>query len=529
MSDKITLKSFPFDYQEVLNEESGKMEPDREYNAEIYKRYFAKFLSNGVYFGDYKGYKENSMKVSLDVGLTIKVARGAGIIEGADYENEDEQLFTVERPATGNRIDRVIVRLDNTLAERNTYLLIKEGQGETPAELQRDENIYEICLAEITVKSTTNITEQDIKDTRLDKDLCGMVNSLITVDGEELYQRFQEYVDTVTENLVRKDQASTINGDLIVNSIKDKDNKSLSTEDFTTLEKEKLKNIAAEATKTIVDTILSNTSTNPVQNKVIKTQIDSIINTLNGKASTNVATNSTNGLMSSTDKEKLNGLPTRALSLTGGTLEGNLYTKYINSQGSNINTVGGNFYTEGGKIDCGNIGCDDIDCGNIDCFDINARHLKSYETYSDNLVYDKNPNMYITTAGNIRRTTQFSSKRYKESIDDIKEKELNPENLYSLPVRQFKYKKKYQPEKESIRYNKLVPGLIAEEVEKIYPIAVDYEVDENGNKIVENWNERYIIPGMLKLIQNHKRQLDGQKKVIEELKERINKLEAKED
>lgn len=217
MAEEKILNSFPFDYSMVLNEESSQMEPDREYDAERYRKYFAKFLSNGVYFGKYKNYGENSMKVSLDEGLTISVETGAGIIEGADFENEEKMLFTLERPTSGKRIDRVIVKLDKTLAVRETQLYVKAGIGTTPAALQRDDNIYEICLAEITVNSTSNITENDIKDTRLDNELCGLVNSLISVDGKEIYQKFQEYIDTVTENLVRKDQDNIINGTLKAN------------------------------------------------------------------------------------------------------------------------------------------------------------------------------------------------------------------------------------------------------------------------------------------------------------------------
>lgn len=217
MSNIVTLESFPFDSMKILNEESGQMEPDRSYEAEIFRKYFAKFLSNGVYFGDYRGYKENSMKVTVDGGLNIRVGTGAGMLEGADFELENEQVFTLERPITGNRIDRVIVKLDKTLAVRKTQLYIKEGNNTNPAILQRDENIYEICLAEVTVKSTTNITESDIKDTRLDNKLCGIVNSLISVDGKELYERFQQYIDSVTNNLVRKDQDSVILGKITVN------------------------------------------------------------------------------------------------------------------------------------------------------------------------------------------------------------------------------------------------------------------------------------------------------------------------
>lgn len=212
----IELISFPFDSMKVLNEESGKMEGDRKYDARIFQNYFKKFLSNGVYYGHYKNYGENGMKVILDGGLTIKIKKGAGIVEGADFELEQDALITLERPATGERIDRIVIKKDSSLSARNTVMYVKQGTGTTPATLERNENIYEICIAEIKVKSTTNITETDITDTRLDKTLCGIVNSLISVDGEEIYTQFQEYIDSVTDNLVRKDQDNVITGKVIV-------------------------------------------------------------------------------------------------------------------------------------------------------------------------------------------------------------------------------------------------------------------------------------------------------------------------
>lgn len=247
MAGEITLKSFPFDSMEVLNSESGQMEPDRLYEAEVFRKYFAKFLSNGVYFGLYKNYGEDSMKVVSDGGLNIRISKGAGIIEGADYENENEQVLTLERPTTGDRIDRVVIRFDKTLANRNTFLLIKEGNDMAPATLQRDNNIYEICIAEVLVKSTTNVTEADITDTRLDKSLCGIVNSLISVDGEELYQNFQNYIDEVIENLVRKDQDIIIEGNIVAKSIKQSDGKTFSSNDFSNTYKSKLDGIANNA------------------------------------------------------------------------------------------------------------------------------------------------------------------------------------------------------------------------------------------------------------------------------------------
>ena len=256
MAGEITLKSFPFDSMDVLNTESSQMEPDRLYAAEIFRKYFAKFLSNGVYFGNYKNYGENSMKVTADGGLKIRVAKGAGLIEGADFENEQERVFTLERPVSGNRVDRVVVKFDTTLAVRETQIYVKSGTGETPALLERDENIYEICLAEVTVKATTNITAADVVDKRIDSELCGIVNSLITVDGEELYQKFQDYIDTVTENLVRKDQEN-----VTISGIFQDANGGTSENNFTDEYKNKLDGIEEQANKTVINNTLTSTST----------------------------------------------------------------------------------------------------------------------------------------------------------------------------------------------------------------------------------------------------------------------------
>lgn len=65
----------------------------------------------------------------------------------------------------------------------------------------------------------------------------------------------------------------------------------------------KLNGIAEGANKTIVDSTLSSTSTNPVQNKVINSNLTTINSELNKKATKNVATTSADGLMSAADKK----------------------------------------------------------------------------------------------------------------------------------------------------------------------------------------------------------------------------------
>lgn len=74
--------------------------------------------------------------------------------------------------------------------------------------------------------------------------------------------------------------------------------KGLSTNDYTTAEKNKLAGIATGANKTTVDSVLSSTSTNPVQNKVVNTA-------LNGKANSSHKHNSAD--INSLDAAKLTG------------------------------------------------------------------------------------------------------------------------------------------------------------------------------------------------------------------------------
>ena len=70
-------------------------------------------------------------------------------------------------------------------------------------------------------------------------------------------------------------------------------------------DKSKLDNIAAGANKTTVDAALSTTSTNPVQNNVVKAALDGKSDSSHTHAA---ATTSVAGFMSTTDKSKLDGI-----------------------------------------------------------------------------------------------------------------------------------------------------------------------------------------------------------------------------
>ena len=107
----------------------------------------------------------------------------------------------------------------------------------------------------------------------------------------------------------------------------------------------------------------------------------------------------------------------------------------------------------------------------------------------------------FATGGRIARSTA-SSQRYKENITDLwSVPELDPKKLLQVPVRAFTYKENYL--KNDDRTGVLIPGLIAEEVDAIYPLAADYA---DGN--VENINDRAILINLLALVQDLYKEID---------------------
>lgn len=104
-----------------------------------------------------------------------------------------------------------------------------------------------------------------------------------------------------------------------------------------------------------------------------------------------------------------------------------------------------------------------------------------------------------------------SSKAFKHDIKPVENAELDPTHLYDIEVVQFKYNNDYLDESDQ-RYGMDCIGFIAEQVNEVYPIAADRETGEP-----RNWEMRYIIPPMLALIQQHKKEIDELKEKLERI------------
>lgn len=120
--------------------------------------------------------------------------------------------------------------------------------------------------------------------------------------------------------------------------------------------------------------------------------------------------------------------------------------------------------------------------------------------------------LVVNTRGVI--TTASSSERYKENIKPVEDAVLDPSGLYDVQVCQYNYKPEYKD-------NELVSGtqigVIAEDLDKHYPNAVIY--DSEGRP--ESWQDRIMIPAMLKLIQEQKQQLDDLRAEVDALKAKL--------
>ncbi|HBE9404966.1 TPA: hypothetical protein KNH94_000159 [Clostridioides difficile] len=152
--------------------------PDREYLAERFARYFSSFIKNGVFPNP----STNLQVIAIDNNMTIRVRAGFGWINGYFYENTDDLILRLDN-ADGvvNRIDRIVLRLDFRNREIRSH--VKKGNfasSPTAPELQRDEDVYELALADINVNAGfINITQSSITDLRLNKNLCGIVKGTI--------------------------------------------------------------------------------------------------------------------------------------------------------------------------------------------------------------------------------------------------------------------------------------------------------------------------------------------------------------
>ncbi|HDK7165763.1 TPA: hypothetical protein PTV51_002037 [Clostridium botulinum] len=170
---------------------------DRIYKAENYAEYFASFIGNGVFPNP----STNLQVIGTD-RMQVIVKSGKAWINGYLYENTDGLILPVD-VADGvlHRIDKIVLRYD--VVEREIRAKIKKGEFASDPkapQLTRDADMYELGLADIKVNAgSISITQVDITDLRLNKELCGIVHGTIEqVDTTTIFNQYLEWYKNIT-------------------------------------------------------------------------------------------------------------------------------------------------------------------------------------------------------------------------------------------------------------------------------------------------------------------------------------------
>lgn len=148
----------------------GFFNGSNNYGQEELARYFSNIYENGVNITN----SDMGMKVTRYSSTDLKVAIGFSIVNGYYLYQDVIKTITVDKDATYNRIDRVVVRLD--VSNMTVSIELKQGTASskpTAPSLTRTSSVYELSLAQIYVDSSNGI--KSVTDERYDSNLCGAI------------------------------------------------------------------------------------------------------------------------------------------------------------------------------------------------------------------------------------------------------------------------------------------------------------------------------------------------------------------
>ncbi|MCR8704189.1 hypothetical protein [Weissella cibaria] len=157
--------------------------PDVAYDQTNWTQYFGALYRSGVFMPIGEALK---IKASTNGGMRVRVSDGMALANGYLYVNDTESDLQIPIASTlQDRVDSVAIKLN--LNEYTFQLVYKQSD----VSVNREGNVYEIQLAQITVPMNANtITAANIKDTRGIDGLGGYASPFekVSVSGlEEQY------------------------------------------------------------------------------------------------------------------------------------------------------------------------------------------------------------------------------------------------------------------------------------------------------------------------------------------------------
>lgn len=177
---------------------SGFFNGDDEYGQDEFNRYFENLFESGV--GMHADGSLHLAVTPMEGG--IHLSPGFAIVKGFYFYNDSDLEMAVSPDSNYARIDRLVLRLN--VLTGPVQPLIKSGTaGSSPTVpgLQRDDSVYELSLARLTVQPSGAVT---VADDRFDPGLCGVIRPR---NLSELKAMTEEYERKWDEWFVRQQAA----------------------------------------------------------------------------------------------------------------------------------------------------------------------------------------------------------------------------------------------------------------------------------------------------------------------------------
>lgn len=171
-----TLKTFRGGF---YNNKKVNGNDDRVYTAEDIRKPYDTVFTDGIQ-PDADGTAGETLKVTSAGGMEISVSVGNAKLGGAWFENTGAYNIVLDTASNIVRYDCVIIRNDDSEDVREPSIYIKSlNSAPTEADLTRNSDIYEICVAYIVVPAlATSISDADIVDTREHGKLCNVMSGV---------------------------------------------------------------------------------------------------------------------------------------------------------------------------------------------------------------------------------------------------------------------------------------------------------------------------------------------------------------
>ena len=180
------INAFPFNSRITGFDADGMPQYDRASSAEEFARLLASFLRSGVFGAE-------MCEVVADGGMYAAVGTGNAMLDGRYVYIETPERVLFDPAGALPRIDTVVLRRD--LSSSVNYVVVAVVKGTEASfpvhpDLTRDSTVYELGIADVLIPAnSTAVSQQNITDTRLDEERCGIVAAILAEIDTEVHQR----------------------------------------------------------------------------------------------------------------------------------------------------------------------------------------------------------------------------------------------------------------------------------------------------------------------------------------------------